>query len=280
MTQGEAADFVIDRARKLLGVLLGKPGDPGVNPRADMLEALLQYDEAAVEDRTVEQTPGLAAYHARRLAERLQEVLAAVGHIPAELRGAAPPSSALGRWPAMRFLAERALADYEMGGLPPELYVIFDKAPGHDPPGLIEVEDRWGKSVRAGVWVDRQDGTWALVIPHLVGVQRGSSLRDAEMATELGIHALRTKLLRGAGNRLDEYPKDKDDAAVLYQHAECAEEGLLQACEALDEAGRRLGELTRDLKVESEGHEQALARAESAERSNAELRAALGYPPL
>lgn len=52
---------------------------------------------------------------------------------------------------------ERAQADF--------IDVIFDGPPGHKAGRFIEVEDPSGKSVRAGDWIDRGSGQWALRIP-------------------------------------------------------------------------------------------------------------------
>lgn len=45
------------------------------------------------------------------------------------------------------------------------LDVVFDGPPGPYGPRFIEVESPPGTSVRAGEWVDRGDGTWALRLP-------------------------------------------------------------------------------------------------------------------
>lgn len=47
----------------------------------------------------------------------------------------------------------------------PYLDIVFDGAPDHDMPRLIEVENPSGESVDAGEWIDQGDGTWVLRIP-------------------------------------------------------------------------------------------------------------------
>ena len=42
--------------------------------------------------------------------------------------------------------------------------VVFDRGPGPWPQQLIDVEDDQGRSVTAGEWIERDDGTWALRI--------------------------------------------------------------------------------------------------------------------
>jgi hypothetical protein len=44
--------------------------------------------------------------------------------------------------------------------------IIFDRPPGPDSPRLVEIEDADGRSVSFGEWVQRDDGHWALRIPH------------------------------------------------------------------------------------------------------------------
>jgi hypothetical protein len=43
--------------------------------------------------------------------------------------------------------------------------IVCTAPPDHQPPGFVEVEDKNGRSIRAGEWVDRGDGMWALRIP-------------------------------------------------------------------------------------------------------------------
>lgn len=55
--------------------------------------------------------------------------------------------------------------DCEEGEL---LDVVFDGPPSHESGRFVEVENMAGASVRAGEWIDRGDGLWALrlrVIP-------------------------------------------------------------------------------------------------------------------
>lgn len=42
--------------------------------------------------------------------------------------------------------------------------VVFDGPPGPESGRFIEVEDRFGRSVRLGEWVERDDGYWVLRI--------------------------------------------------------------------------------------------------------------------
>jgi hypothetical protein len=40
--------------------------------------------------------------------------------------------------------------------------IVFDGPPGPEAGRFVEVEDCFGKSVKAGEWVERPDGNWAL----------------------------------------------------------------------------------------------------------------------
>ncbi len=42
------------------------------------------------------------------------------------------------------------------------LDVVFDGPPGHHGSRLLDCENNAGHSVKAGIWVDRNNGTWAL----------------------------------------------------------------------------------------------------------------------
>lgn len=46
--------------------------------------------------------------------------------------------------------------------MPRVIDVVFDGPPDHDMPRFVEVEDEFGKSIRAGEWVERPDGFWYL----------------------------------------------------------------------------------------------------------------------
>jgi hypothetical protein len=43
--------------------------------------------------------------------------------------------------------------------------IVFDGPPSHESGRFIEVEDEHGHSIKAGEWVHRDDGYWALRIP-------------------------------------------------------------------------------------------------------------------
>ena len=43
--------------------------------------------------------------------------------------------------------------------------IVFDKPPGPERPGFVEVENDRGQSITLGEWVERGDGLWALRIP-------------------------------------------------------------------------------------------------------------------
>lgn len=45
-----------------------------------------------------------------------------------------------------------------------ELRVVFDGPPSHESGRFVEVEDRNGRSVNAGLWMKRPDGYWELQI--------------------------------------------------------------------------------------------------------------------
>lgn len=53
----------------------------------------------------------------------------------------------------------------ELLGIP--INIIFDGPPSHESGRFIEVETDDGKSINAGEWIDRKDGTWALRITAL-----------------------------------------------------------------------------------------------------------------
>lgn len=40
--------------------------------------------------------------------------------------------------------------------------IVFDGPPGHMSGRFVEVENADGRSIRAGEWIDRGDGFWAL----------------------------------------------------------------------------------------------------------------------
>ena len=40
--------------------------------------------------------------------------------------------------------------------------IVFDGPPSHESGRFVEVEDMAGKGIRAGEWVYREDGYWAL----------------------------------------------------------------------------------------------------------------------
>ena len=42
--------------------------------------------------------------------------------------------------------------------------IVFDGPPGHEPGRFVEVEDKTGKSINIGEWIDRGNGFWALRI--------------------------------------------------------------------------------------------------------------------
>lgn len=42
--------------------------------------------------------------------------------------------------------------------------IVFDGQPAHESGRFVEVEDPNGASVKAGEWIDRKDGYWALRI--------------------------------------------------------------------------------------------------------------------
>lgn len=52
-----------------------------------------------------------------------------------------------------------------MGQAVTHMDIVFDRAPGHDAPRFVEVEDENGRGISVGEWVIRADGLWALRIP-------------------------------------------------------------------------------------------------------------------
>ena len=47
---------------------------------------------------------------------------------------------------------------------PVTIFVVFDGPPGPESGRFVEVETEGGKSIRAGEWIERPDGYWALRI--------------------------------------------------------------------------------------------------------------------
>src|SRR5690606_20817451 len=43
--------------------------------------------------------------------------------------------------------------------------IVFDGPPEHNAPRFVEVEDEHGAGIRAGDWLQRDDGYWVLRIP-------------------------------------------------------------------------------------------------------------------
>lgn len=46
--------------------------------------------------------------------------------------------------------------------------IVFDGPPSPDAPRFIEVETDDGQSIRAGEWIERSDGTWALRLEQVI----------------------------------------------------------------------------------------------------------------
>ena len=42
--------------------------------------------------------------------------------------------------------------------------IVFDGPPSHESGRFVEVEDRFGRSINFGTWVEREDGYWVLRI--------------------------------------------------------------------------------------------------------------------
>jgi hypothetical protein len=51
--------------------------------------------------------------------------------------------------------------------------IVFDGPPQPPMPRLVEVEDEHGRSINAGEWIQRNDGYWALRIPHMEQPRNG-----------------------------------------------------------------------------------------------------------
>lgn len=47
-------------------------------------------------------------------------------------------------------------------GFAQEIDIVFDTPPSADGPRFVEVEDRAGRSLKIGDWVERHDGYWVL----------------------------------------------------------------------------------------------------------------------
>jgi hypothetical protein len=43
--------------------------------------------------------------------------------------------------------------------------IVFAGPPGPEPPRYVEIEDEYGRSMRYGQWVEREDEVWVLRIP-------------------------------------------------------------------------------------------------------------------
>lgn len=73
-----------------------------------------------------------------------------------------------------------------------EYHIVFDGPPGPESCRFVEVEDANGRSFRAGEWIERPDGYWALVIRPFAGrpspsVDAGEVERDMAGETVMGM---------------------------------------------------------------------------------------------
>lgn len=81
--------------------------------------------------------------------------------------------------------------------------VVFDGPPSPPRPGrFVEAEDSTGRGVKAGEWIDRGDGNWALRIPSGVDGEAHEALRDA----------LSVLVALKRGPRDENYQSAKDEA--------------------------------------------------------------------
>jgi hypothetical protein len=62
------------------------------------------------------------------------------------------------------------------------LDVVFDGPPSHESGRFVEVEDKNGKSVKVGRWIDRGDGYWTLRIPTLADAQDEATVETVALA--------------------------------------------------------------------------------------------------
>jgi hypothetical protein len=100
----------------------------------------------------------------------------------------------------------------------PYVDVVFDGPPGAQSGRFIEAEDEHGCGTRAGEWIDRGDGTWALRIqvPVEEKLQAASELLSSRNALHDALSGL-VRLLRGP--KTAEHPKRLNEA---LGHAERA----------------------------------------------------------
>ena len=81
--------------------------------------------------------------------------------------------------------------------------IIFDGPPSHESGRFIEVEDDAGHGLRAGEWVERPDGLWALRIAGDVELHAKLAEADRESAALRSRLAEALDLLRIAADRAD-----------------------------------------------------------------------------
>ena len=64
--------------------------------------------------------------------------------------------------------------------------IVFDGPPSHESGRFVEVENEHGASIRAGEWIDRGDGLWALRIIEPFATNKSMDAALAEIETAIG----------------------------------------------------------------------------------------------
>lgn len=92
-----------------------------------------------------------------------------------------PSSAACDTIIAARRLATLAAALADRTAAPSEAYidVLFDGPPSHESGRFVEVNAPDGRSIKAGEWIERDDGLWALRIFRIVAQDDATPLWEA-----------------------------------------------------------------------------------------------------
>jgi hypothetical protein len=101
-----------------------------------------------------------------------------------------------------------------------KVHIIFDGPPSHESGRFVEVENDQGASIKFGEWVDRGNGSWALVF------ETDATTEYARLAPVIEAAAK----LRSAVEALDIEPDDHVDLSfAVSEYDEAARDaGLLE----------------------------------------------------
>lgn len=91
----------------------------------------------------------------------------------------------------------------------PHIDIVFDGPPSHESGRFVEVENADGKSIKAGEWIERPDGFWALRLPShanlmdaLEAIARGNFSGASTLAVTGDWHGIVDRLQEIARNAL------------------------------------------------------------------------------